>query len=166
MTARWRQFVRFSAFVLLAIPALVAAQDKRDQGKLSSELHRLAVAAERGERISKRGSQWVDESRQMVTAVIVLDSQSRPSDVESAVRGAGGSIEASSGELVKVKLPAGALRTLSNHPSILSMRTPFKPNQKLTSQGVDTIHALDYRDRKGVDGAGVAVGILDTGFKG
>jgi subtilisin family serine protease len=158
--------LRLFSFLLLAIPAAGSAQDKRDQGKLSSELHRLAAAAERGQPLSARGSRWVDESRQMVTAVIVLDSQSRPSDVESAVRGAGGSIEASSGELVKVKLPAGALRTLSNHPSILSMRTPFKPNQKLTSQGVDTIHALDYRDRKGVDGAGVAVGILDTGFKG
>jgi subtilisin family serine protease len=158
--------VRFSAFVLLAIPALVAAQDKRDQGKLSSELHRLAVAAERGERISKRGSQWVDESRQMVTAVIVLSPEAKPSEIESTVRAAGGTIEASSGELVKVKLPPGALRQVSNHPSILRMRTPFKPNQKLTSQGVDTIHAPDYRSRKGVDGTGVAIGILDTGFKG
>jgi subtilisin family serine protease len=46
------------------------------------------------------------------------------------------------------------------------MRTPFTPNQKLTSEGVDTIHAPDYRNRKNVDGTGVAVGILDTGFKG
>jgi len=166
MTALWRQIVCLSVFLLLAIPVVGGAQDKRDQGKLSSELHRLAVAAERGERLAARGSQWVDESRQMVTAVIVLTPESRPSDVESAVRAAGGTIEASSGELVKVKLPAGALRSLSNHPSVLHMRTPFKPNQKVTSQGVDTIHAPDYRNRKGVDGAGVAVGILDTGFKG
>jgi subtilisin family serine protease len=102
----------------------------------------------------------------MVTAVIVLTPESRPSDIDSAVRAAGGTIEASSGELVKVKLPAGALRGVSNHPSVLHMRTPFKPNQKVTSQGVDTIHAPDYRSRKGVDGTGVAVGILDTGFKG
>lgn len=166
MTARPRQMVRLSLFLLLAIPSVGGAQDKRDQGKLSSELHRLAVAAERGERVSKLGSQWVDESRQMVTAVIVLTPESTSSDVEAAVRAAGGTIEVSSGELVKVKLPAGALRGVSNHPSILRMRTPFKPNQKLTSEGVDTIHAPDYRNRKGVDGAGVTVGILDTGFKG
>ncbi len=36
----------------------------------------MAVAAERGERLSARGSQWVDESRQMVTAVIVLTPES------------------------------------------------------------------------------------------
>ena len=161
-----RQVARFSAFLILAIPLTGAAQDKRDQGKLSSELHRFAVAAERGERLAARGSQWADESRQLVTAVIVLTPESRSSDVEPAVRAAGGVIEASSSELVKVKLPAGALRNVSNHPSVLRMRTPFKPNQKLTSQGVDTIHAPDYRNRKGVDGAGVGIGIIDTGFKG
>ena len=166
MSALWRKALRVSTFLVLAIPFTVGAQDKRDQGKLSSELHRLAVAAERGERIAARGSQWVDESQQMVTAVIVLAPESRPSDVESAVRAAGGTIEASSGELVKVKLPASALREISSHPSVLRMRTPFKPNQKLTSQGVDTIHAPDYRNRKGVDGTGVWVGILDTGFQG
>jgi subtilisin family serine protease len=166
MATLWRKCAHVSALLVLAIPVTLTAQDKRDQGKLSSELHRLAVAAERGERLSARGSLWVDESRQMVTAVIVLTPESRPSDVEPAVRAAGGTIEASSGELVKVELPAGALRNVSNHPSVLRMRTPFKPNQKVTSQGVDTIHAPDYRNRKGVDGAGVAVGILDTGFKG
>jgi hypothetical protein len=102
----------------------------------------------------------------MVTAVIVLAPEARSSDVERAVRDAGGTIEASSDELVKVKVPAQGLRGLSNHASVLRMRTPFTPNQKLTSQGVDTIHAPDYRNRKGVDGTGVAVGILDTGFKG
>ncbi len=166
MAALRRNVARLSVLLILAIPLTGAAQDKRDQGKLSSELHRLAVGAERGERLSARSSQWVDESRQMVTAVIVLTPESRPSDVESAVRAAGGTIEASSGELVKVKLPAGALRVVSNHPSVLRMRTPFKPNQKVTSQGVDTIHAPDYRNRKGVDGTGVGIGILDTGFKG
>lgn len=166
MTARWRQALRLSAFLVLAIPAAGGAQDKRDQGKLSYELHRLAVAAERGERLSKRGSTWVDESRQTVTAVIVLTPESRPAEVESAVRAAGGKVEASSGELLKVEVPSGALREISNHPSVLRMRTPFRPNQKLTSEGVDTIHAPDYRNRKGVEGAGVAVGILDTGFKG
>ncbi len=164
--AALRDVARFSVIFALSIPLTVAAQDKRDFGKLSSELHRLAVAAERGGRVEGRGSQWVDESRQMVTAVIVLTPESVASDVESAVRAAGGTIEASSGDLVKVKVPAAALRDVSKHSSILRMRTPFKPNQKLTSQGVDTIHAPDYRSRKGVDGAGVAIGILDTGFKG
>jgi subtilisin family serine protease len=159
-----RDVVRVSAFLALFLPLAAAAQDKRDFGKLSSELHRMAAAAERGERLSARGSQWIDESRQMVTAVIVLTPESAVSDVESAVRSAGGTIEASSGELVKVKLPAGALREVSSHRSVLRMRTPFKPNQKLTSEGVDTIHAPDYRNRKGVDGAGVTIGILDTGF--
>ena len=166
MAALWRNVARLSAFLILAIPLTGAAQDKRDQGKLSSELHRLSAASERGERVSGRGSQWVDESQQMVTAVIVLTPESIPLDVESAVRDAGGTVEASSGELVKVKVPARALRNLSNHPSVLRMRTPFKPNQKLTSQGVDTIHAPDYRNRRGVDGTGVGIGILDTGFKG
>ncbi len=166
MSALWRKATCVSAFLVLAISLEGAAQDKRDQGKLSSELHRMAVAAERGERLSSRGSQWVDESRQMVTAVIVLAPESIPLDVESAVRDSGGTVEASSGELVKVKVPAGALRNLSRHPSIQRMRTPFKPNQKLTSQGDDTIHAPDYRSRKGTDGTGVGIGILDVGFKG
>ncbi len=100
----------------------------------------------------------------MVTVVIVLTPESAASDLGSPVRAAGGTIEASSGNLVKVKLPSGALRDVSNHSSVLRMRTPFKPNQKLTSQGVDTIHAPDYRSRKGVDGTGVTVGIIDTGF--
>jgi subtilisin family serine protease len=44
------------------------------------------------------------------------------------------------------------------------MRAPFKPSEKVTSQGVDMIHAPDYRSRKGTEGAGVAVGVLDQEF--
>jgi subtilisin family serine protease len=46
------------------------------------------------------------------------------------------------------------------------MRTPYKPSRKVISEGVETIRAPAYRDRRGVSGGGVSVGILDTGFKG
>jgi hypothetical protein len=156
--------MRTLALTLLLLAATLEAQDKRDQGKLSSELHRLFSAAERGEKAGR--SIWLDESRQMVTAVMVLAPDARPSDVESAVRAAGGTLDATSGELVKVKVPVRALRGLSTHPSVLRMRTPFRPSRKIVSEGADTIHAPDYRSRKGADGTGVAVGVLDTGFKG
>jgi subtilisin family serine protease len=159
----WRDVVRVCVFLAL-IPVAASAQDKRDYGKLSSELHRMAVAAERGERLRSRGSQWIDESQQMVTAVLVLGPESAVADIEPAVRAVGGTIEASSGELVKVKIPADAIREVSDHRSVLRMRAPFKPSQKETSQGVDVIHAPDYRNRKGVDGAGVAIGVLDSSF--
>jgi subtilisin family serine protease len=165
MNVSWRKLVCVSG-LLIALPLSLDAQDKSRYGKLSSELDRLATAAERGERLSARGSRWMDEARQTVTAVLELAPQASVADVTAAVRSAGGSVEASSGELVKIELPVRALRTLSNHPGILRMRTPFKPNQKLTSQGVDTIHAPDYRSRTGADGTGVVVGILDTGFSG
>jgi subtilisin family serine protease len=158
-----REVVRISVFLVLLIPVAASAQDKRDYGKLSSHLHRIAVAAERGERLGSGGSRWIDES-QNVTAVIVLAPESSVSEIEPVVRAAGGTIEASSGELVKVKLPATALREVSRHRGVLRMRTPFKPSQKVTSQGVDTIHAPDYRSRKGTEGAGVTIGVLDTQF--
>jgi subtilisin family serine protease len=157
-----REVLRISVFLAL-IPPAASGQDKRDYGKLSSQLHRIAVAAERGERLSSSRSQWIDES-QRVTAVIVLAPEASVSEIEPAVRAAGGTIEASSGELVKVKLPATALRALSSHRGILRMRAPFKPSEKVTSQGVDMIHAPDYRSRKGTEGAGVAVGVLDQEF--
>jgi subtilisin family serine protease len=160
----------FCVLSVLACAMVGSAQPDRwgksSQGKLSSELNRLAGAAERGGRLSTRDSAWMDESRQQVTAVIVLATGSKPADVESVVRAGGGTVEASSSGLVKVKLPPRSLRDVSNHPSVLKMRTPYKPSRKVTSEGVETIRATAYRDRKGVSGAGVTVGILDTGFKG
>jgi subtilisin family serine protease len=160
----------FCAVSFLALTALGAAQSDRsaksDQGKLSSELHRLAVAAERGGRLSARDSTWVDEAAQLVTAVIVLTEGAKPADIEPVVKASGGSVEAASSGLVKIKLPARALREVSSHPSVLRMRAPYKPSRKVTSEGVDTIRAPAYRDRRGVEGAGVTVGILDTGFRG
>lgn len=160
------RFVTLGISVVLSFAAAAGAQSaKTDQGKLSSELHRLALAAERGERLERAHSAWLDEGRERVSAVVVLADGAKPADVEATVRAAGGSVEAASGGLVKVSLPPRALREVSMHPGVLRMRTPFRPSAKVSSEGADTIHAPGYRARKGVDGTGVGVGILDVGFQ-
>jgi subtilisin family serine protease len=158
--------VTFGALLLLLLAEVAGAQPpKTDQGKLSSELHRLVVAAERGERLGRAHSAWMDEASQRVSAVLVLAEGATRSDVEASVRAAGGAVEAASGGLVKVSLPPRSLREVSLLPSVVRMRTPFRPSPKVSSEGADTIHAPAYRDRKGVDGTGVGVGILDVGFQ-
>jgi len=162
--ARW-MVISLAALALLAKTAEAQfRQNKRDQGKLSYALHQLAVSAERGEKISGRGLRYVDEESRRVTATIVLAQGATTRDLRGIIEAAGGTIEASSGNLVKVKLPPESLRGVSNHPQVSRMRTPFYANQKVVSEGVAAMRADEFMGRKGVDGTGVAVAVLDTGF--
>jgi subtilisin family serine protease len=151
--------------LLLVFASLTAdAQDKLARGKLSYALDRLARAAERGEELSGRGLRYLEEDSKQVSAVIVLAPGATAPELDGILRAAGGSRTAASGNLVKVKLPPESLRGVSHHPQVLRMRTPYYANRKVVSQGVAAMRADEFVSRKGVDGTGVAVAILDTGF--
>jgi subtilisin family serine protease len=148
-------------------PAALGQTDKREQGKLSYALHRAARAAEAGETLSRRGQRFIDEEAQLLRAVIVLVPGASPEDVAGAVTQAGGTVEGVARDLVKIRVAPRALREISNHRTVLRIRAPSYPNPKeVVSEGAAVIRAPDYIARRGGDGGGVTVGVLDTSYGG
>ena len=158
------------ACLLLVLAAASAAQDaadKRDQGKLSSALHRIAVTAERGGSVKALGLRNVSPEGDRVKAVIELAPEADVEGLRAQVVALGGSVEERAGSLVRVSLPPLALRAVSRHPAVRRMREPYYPSKKdVVSEGAAVMHAPEYRSRTGADGTGVAVAILDSTFAG
>lgn len=164
-----------ATFVLIwfAIASLAAAQgnaaaDKKSQGRLSSALHRLAAAADRGDfkTLDKAGVQ-VDRGVRTLRVVIELADWSAAADVTSAVEQAGGHVDASAKPLLRATVPVERLRRLSETPGIKHIRQPYRPRQKeIISEGVRVTAAGDFVRASGANGGGVSVAILDAGFKG
>jgi len=139
--------------------------EKLRQGRLSYQLDQVANAHEQGRALYDRGSRprWVDAETGQITAIVELREGFGPGDLSRAVAEAGGAIEGSALELVKVKLPAAGLRTLAADPAARIVRTPHYAQPKdVVSQGVKVMKADQFISRTGDDGTGVTVAIMDA----
>jgi subtilisin family serine protease len=135
---------------------------KERQGRLSHELNMRALLAG-GARVP--GARAVRGADRPVTAVIELERGADAGAVRARVKAAGGRVLVGIDHLLKVQLPAAALRSVSETPGVALVRSPFKPTRKeVVSEGVVTTHAREFSARTGGSGAGVTVAILDGGF--
>lgn len=134
---------------------------KDRQGRLSHEMNLLAGSRAPGSRTaSLRAGQGP------VTAVIELLPGADAGAVRAQVAAAGGRVLVGIDHLLKVQLPASALRAVSETAGVARVRSPFRPARKeVVSEGVRTTHAREYSSRTGASGAGVTVAVLDGGFK-
>jgi subtilisin family serine protease len=158
-------FAAVLALVAVTAPAGAAGDpfQKERQGRLSHEMSLRAVAqggaAVPGSRAIGRGAEGP------VTAVIELEPGADAGPVRARVAAAGGRVLVGIDHLLKVQVPAAALRTVSETPDVALVRAPFKPNRKeVVSEGVTTTHAREYAARTGAAGAGVTVAVLDGAF--
>ncbi|MET0553213.1 MAG: S8 family serine peptidase, partial [Vicinamibacteria bacterium] len=152
--------------LVLTVPAGAAGDpfQKERQGRLSHELSAraqgIAGASVPGFRALGRGAAGP------VTAVIELEPGADAGPVRARVASAGGRVLVGIDHLLKVQVPAAALRAVSETPGVARVRAPFKPGRKeVVSEGVTTTHAREYAARTGAAGAGVTVAILDAGFE-
>lgn len=137
---------------------------KERQGRLSHELNMRAMVAGGARVPGMRGVRGPDRP---VTAVIELERGVDSRAVRARVSAAGGRVLVEIDHLLKVQLPAAALRAVSETPGVALVRSPFKPARKeVVSEGVVTTHAREYGARTGATGAGVTVAVLDGGFAG
>lgn len=137
---------------------------KERQGRLSHEMNMRALVAG-GARVP--GGRALRGADRPVTAVIELERGADPAAVRARVKAAGGQVLVGIDHLLKVQLPAAALRSVSDTPGVARIRSPFKPSRKdVVSEGVVTTHAREFGARTGATGAGVTVAILDGGFAG
>jgi subtilisin family serine protease len=149
---------------LLALAAPVhAGHDpflKERQGRLSHEMNLQALAATGARVPGLRGP-----VRGLVTAVVELERGADSRAVRSQVAAAGGRVLVGIDHLLKVQVPAAALRGLSEAPGVARVRAPFRPARKeVVSEGAITTHAREFSARTGATGAGVTVAVLDGSF--
>jgi len=86
---------------------------------------------------------------------------------DSAIRMAGGVVEARSESLIRVRVPIDRLEDLAEDVAgIVFIREPFRPVPlAVVSQGVALTGASDFHDA-GFEGQGAKVAIIDLGFSG
>lgn len=137
---------------------------KEQQGRLSHELNQRALG-QGGTRIPGLRASSSRAGQGAVTAVIELEPGADVGAVRTRVAAAGGRVLLGIDHLLKVQLPAAALRSVSETAGVVRVRAPFKPARKeVVSEGVVTTHAREYGARTGATGAGVTVVVLDGGF--
>ena len=103
------------------------------------------------------------------TVVVILvpqPGQASASIDTSSLAALGVKVLAQSKSLMRVSVPASSLLAVSELPGVRFVRRPYRPHsQETISEGVSRIGALANHSA-GVEGQGVKVGIIDSGFKG
>jgi subtilisin family serine protease len=153
--------------LVVAVPAQAGGDPfmKERQGRLSHEMNMRALAAENGARVPGARAQGRGFRAGLVTAVIEIEPNADVAAIKGRVAAAGGRVMVGIDHLIKVQLPAGALRAVSETAGVTRVRAPFKPSKKeIVSEGVQTTHAREFSARTGATGAGVTVAVLDAGF--
>ena len=153
-------------FLALTVPVRAGNDPflKERQGRLSHELNMRALGAA-GTRVPGMRGSSLRGGQNLVTAVIELERSADAGAVRAQVAAAGGRVLVGIDHLLKVQLPATALRGVSETAGVARVRSPFKPARKeVVSEGAITTHAREYGARTGATGAGVTVAVLDGGF--
>ena len=89
-----------------------------------------------------------------------------PGAAAAAVRAAGGYVEASSGRLLEVRMPASGLGALGVSEAVRFAREPLRPElDSIRGQGVAVTAAAGWH-AAGYTGRGVKVAVIDGGFGG
>ncbi len=138
--------------------------------RLDSALAELAAVSRAGGRTAGArfaAARDLDLERDGVEVLIVA-RDARPGSsalVRRAVASCGGEVLASYRELVSARIPVGRLAGLAVAPGVLSVQVPERAEPDVVSEGVVDM-ATDVWVAAGLDGAGVKVGIVDSGFKG
>lgn len=162
---------RATCLALIALSVLAAQAQaggdpflKERQGRLSHEMNLRALAAG-GTRLPGSRTLGQGPAQGPVTAVIELERGADAAAVRARVAAAGGRVLVGIDHLLKVQLPAAALREVSQAKGVARVRAPFLPGRKeVVSEGVASTRAREFATRTGATGAGVTVAVLDTGF--
>ncbi|MBN1857474.1 MAG: S8 family serine peptidase [Dehalococcoidia bacterium] len=97
--------------------------------------------------------------------VVVVHGRGDADEVEDLIDSIGGDIEATAKGRTQCVVPTEALSQLAESNEVDFVRLPYHPVEEETSEGVELINADEWQDA-GYTGAGVKIGILDTGFNG
>ena len=99
--------------------------------------------------------------------VILVPTEGTAATIDTtALAALGVEILAQSKSLMRVSVPAAALRAVSELPSVAFVRRPYRPHaQQTLSEGVALIRARENHVA-GAKGQGVKVAVIDGGFKG
>lgn len=157
MGDRWRRagtgIFRWSGLSLaLAIAPALAAPPPGAGAVQSQRVQHLLESVERGRLAA-------DEP-----ITLILDVAAPGPEVEAALSNARAQLRYRSGTQHEILLPAGqAARLLAVLPNSIEARLPYPHQSAATSQGVDISGGIDMH-ALGEHGAGMRIGIIDTGF--
>src|SRR5262245_5330524 len=122
-----RLFPALLAVLALNAPVLAGSDPflKERQGRLSHEMNMRSMMAGGAHVPGVRG--LGGKAAGPVTAVIELEKGADSRAVRARVAAAGGRVLVGIDHLLKVQVPAAALRSVSEAPGVALVRAPFKP---------------------------------------
>jgi len=94
--------------------------------------------------------------------VVAVSRPGAAAAVGDRVRQIGGRVQTTSRDLVFGTVPIAQLSLLASDPSVLRVRTPYRSQPDVVSEGV-AVHHADVLHGQGITGQGVKVGVLDCG---
>jgi subtilisin family serine protease len=94
--------------------------------------------------------------------VVAVSRPSAAAAIGDRVRQLGGRVQNTYRDLVFATVPIAELPLLASHPSVLRVRTPYRSQPDVVSEGV-AVHHADGLHGQGITGLGVKVGVLDCG---
>jgi len=123
------------------------------------DLHKRALLAETQSFAAMRHITMSDDGDAVQVVLVMSDegqSLSRSKKIE---------IEARYKNLVEVRVPLLELESLADDPAVEYTRLPLRPHPAVMSEGAGVINATTMHEM-GMDGTGVKVAVIDTGFNG
>ncbi|MSQ21890.1 MAG: hypothetical protein EXR53_01080 [Dehalococcoidia bacterium] len=130
--------------------------------RLDSNLNQLLEKSKKAGPVTADGGTPMSQQERLAVTVRI---QEKVLDVVDFLQ-LGGAIVANVGtDYIEAYVPVALLETLANKKDVLRVETIFPPQPLVTSQGAG-VHRSPIWNAAGYTGAGVKVGIIDTGFIG
>ena len=139
------------------------SRGKPKYARLDSELNGLIelLSTKPEDEVARRGPISQGSS---VAVSIRLDPDAAPG-IERALLARGGIVANKLDDVMEAYVPVRSLAALNVIPGVLFVRSIIPPASAVTSEGA-TVHNATNWNIEGYTGAGVKVGIIDTGFAG
>ena len=102
----------------------------------------------------------IEVAGEKIQVVLVMDDGAQPLGRYDGVE-----IEARYKNLLQALVPVSQIENIAKDPNVQYIRLPLKPHPLVESQGVEVINATTVQGL-GINGTGVKVAVIDTGFYG
>ena len=177
---RWpgRRFALLTLLILIGLVTVgtpLQAEDRltaSQSPKLDGALNQILRASTPPKQPSGQDVRWpyaTDTTSGRLQVIVEATQADAVSSLRTAIENAGGRVQLAVGTKIQADFASQAsISTIAQRTEVQRVRAPVRPVLRqgtIVSEGVDISQAQAWQEA-GIDGAGVKVGIMDSGFAG
>ena len=138
-----------------------AKGDRSSSEKLERRLRQLAAALEAQLARAEPGLEAATSHDRV--RVVIEHKRGAADDVEALIESLGGDVEAGANGKTQCTIPVESPNALAENGDVDLVRLPFHPATEEVTEALEPINADEWHST-GYSGAGIKIGVLDTGF--